>query len=294
MPPDCRPVKEPALIIPYQEAKPDQVYTNPRPACPKSIHGPEKAHSETSKPDFKASRAYSVSTGSCESKGSHDSSIIGIFCIVIVLCIAGFVKWRLPWATSTAEEHSLIMETHDRTDRSGSPKEERQRRDFQRHPNWQWVYSARTTTDLSGQQVQLRELLDERLAQHQSYIAQQQAQELQTAMDTNRLQTPEAAHRRDRERIWAQYQLRSNPEVIPGLGIAGPTSHPLSCYTGEEHTSSTVQAQPPVEPLPAYALRDPLQVEDQSTLYTSDTQFRRAVSAFCRSQPILAAPPYSR
>ncbi|KAI4272844.1 MAG: hypothetical protein LQ337_005033 [Flavoplaca oasis] len=293
MPPDCRPVKEPALIIPYQEARTDQVYVDPRPACPNSFQGPEKAHLEAPRLGCKASEAHGVSTRSLEGKGSRDSSIIAIVCIVIVLCIAGFVKWKQSWATTTANEHSLIMETHDPTVRRESPKDERHQHGIRRHPKRQY-FSARATTDLSGQQIQLRERLDERLAQHQTYVAQQRTQELQASMHKTRLRTPEPAHRRHRERIWEQYQLRSNPEVIAGLGIAGPTSHPLPFYTEEDDTSSIVQGQPFSEPLPAYAWRDPREFEDQSTLYTSDTQFRRAVSAFCRSQPILAASPYSR
>ncbi|KAL8900462.1 MAG: hypothetical protein Q9192_001059 [Flavoplaca navasiana] len=293
MPPDCRPVKEPALVIPYQEVRTDQVNVDPRPACPNSLQGPEKAHLEASKLGCIASEAHSVSTGSYESKGSRDSSTIAIVCIVIVLCIAGFMKWKQSWATTTANEHSLIMETHDRTGPSENPKDKRHRHGIRRHPKRQY-FSARTTTDLSGQQVQLRERLDERLAQHQTYLAQQRAQEFQASMHKTGLRTPEAAHRRDRERIWEQYQLRSDPEVIAGLGIARSTSHSLPFYTEEDDTSSIVQAQPSTEPLPAYAWRDPLRFEDQSTLYTSDTQFRRAVSAFCRSQPIVAASPYSR
>ncbi|KAL8863956.1 MAG: hypothetical protein Q9198_010204 [Flavoplaca austrocitrina] len=293
MPSDCKPVKEPALIIPYQKARTDQVNVVPRPACPNSLQGPEKAYLEASKPGCIASEAHGVSTGLCESKDSRDSSIIAIVCIVIVLCIAGFVKWKQSWATTTANEHSLILETHDRTGRSESPKDERHRHSIRRHPKRQY-FSARATTDLSGQQVQLRERLDERLALHQTYLSQQRAQELQASMHRTGLRTPEAAHRRDRERIWQQYQLRSNPEVLAGLGIARPTSHPSPFYTEQDDTSSIFQAQPSTEPLPAYAWRDPLEFEDQSTLYSSDTQLRRAVSAFCRSQPIVAASRYSR
>ncbi|KAI4273653.1 MAG: hypothetical protein L6R38_006282 [Xanthoria sp. 2 TBL-2021] len=284
MPPALQPPEGRASISPYPQARYDiilyQELTSSKP-----IQSLNRAQPEASKTGCNGSKTHSSDIGSCEVKGSHDSSIIAIVCIVIVLCVAGFVKWKHSWAITAAEGHIQFGETQDRNHRSGRPKREQQEQSIRRHSHRQRDFSTRTTTDLSGQQLQLRERLDERLARHKSVIAQQRAQEIQASLGTNRLGTPEAAHLRDRERVWEQYQLRSDQDIIAGLEVATPMAHQLPFSTGEDDTSSVIRTQPSLETLPEYALEDPLKIEDQSTtLYTSERQFRRTVYSFCRWQ----------
>lgn len=88
------------------------------------------------------------------------------------------------------------------------------------------------------------------------------------ALRANSLGTPEAAHLRDRERVWEQYQLRSDQDIIVGLEIARSMAHQLPFGTGEDDTSNVIRTQLSVETLPEYALEDPLSTEDQAVVYS--------------------------
>ena len=213
-------------------------------------------------------KTHSRDTRSCEIQSSHDSSIIAIVCIVVVLCVAGFVKWKRSWAATATERHDQFGAWQVRSQRRGRPTRERQEHNLQRHSYQQRGLSTRTTTDLSGQQHLLRECLDERLARYRSVIAQQRAQEIQVALRANSLGTPEAAHLRDRERVWEQYQLRSDQDILAGLEIARSMAHQLPFGTGEDDTSNVNRTQPSVETLPEYALEDPFSTEDQAVVYS--------------------------
>ncbi|KAL8656827.1 MAG: hypothetical protein Q9226_002543 [Calogaya cf. arnoldii] len=267
MPPTFPVPEEIASISPYRQAR---FYNtlNQKSTSAKPLQSLSKAQARASETDCNGSKTHNNDTGSCESEGLDESSIIAIVCIVIVLCVVGYWQWRQSWAATATRKRA-------RNHRRERVKSNRQDYGARRHPH------RRPTTDLSGQQLQLRERLDERLARyerHEIINAQQQAQELQTSLNRNRLGTPEAAHLRDRERVWEQYRMRSDQDMIAGLENPRSMAHQLPFNAVEDDPDRVIRAQPSVETLPEYAVADPLTSEVRSTVYNSDGQPRRTVN----------------
>ncbi|KAL8995074.1 MAG: hypothetical protein Q9169_005110 [Polycauliona sp. 2 TL-2023] len=253
MPPACNPPENSASVTPYLAARTADIQSNPALAATLEA-------SETSYNGFMANGNNPMSCESNDVNVSSITAIIAIIGVVVVRCIAGFVKWNHSWDTTDAERDSPVMERRYPNRHSRGPNREQQEDDVRRHSYRQWGISARATTDLSGQQVQLQEHLDERRARNQ------RDQELQAPLDTIRLQTSEAAQRRDRERIWEQYQLRSNQDIIAGLEIAGSMDRQVPLRSGENNVSSIVGTRASLETLPRYTLEDPLKFHDQTAL----------------------------
>ncbi|KAL9585620.1 MAG: hypothetical protein Q9203_004177 [Teloschistes exilis] len=93
---------------------------------------------------------------------------------------------------------------------------------------------ARAATDLSQQQHHLAS----RLSQLQSLLEQQGRAAGALAVHT-RVRTLEAAHVRDREREWEQYQLRSNQDMLSGLERMGSIIYQMqwneeACQLGDD------------------------------------------------------------
>ncbi|KAL8771615.1 MAG: hypothetical protein Q9209_003058 [Squamulea sp. 1 TL-2023] len=268
MPPVLQTLKEPTSS--YCQAK-DDLILHPMPTCFQSVQVLHKVRPEASIVDCKGYKIRGIDTGPCGSRVVNESSIIAIICVVMICCVAGFLKFKHSSVKDGAEGDTQVGQRRDHSHQSGRRKKERQdhvlhcaRNDGRRQRN----LSARTITDLSGQQHQLREHLAEFLARHQSVLTQQRALDIQTSFDMSGLETPAAAHLGNRERDWEQYQLRSNQEIIAGLEIPRSVVCQMHSNTEANYSSSVARAQSSFETLPEYALEDPLNIEEQTPAYT--------------------------
>ncbi|KAL8780811.1 MAG: hypothetical protein Q9213_006284 [Squamulea squamosa] len=240
------------------------------PTCSQSVQVLHQVRPEASSIDCKGYKIRGIGTGPCGSRIINESSIIAIICVVTICCVAGFLKFKHSPVRDAAEGDTQMGHKRDRSHHSRRHKKERRGYVIQypRHDrSRQWNLSARTITDLSEQQHQLREHLAELLARHQSVPTEQRAPDVQTSVDIGRLRTPEAAYLGNRERDWDQYQLRSNQEIIAGLEIPGSVVHQMHSYTEADYMSSVARAQLSFETLPEYALEGPLNIEEQAPAY---------------------------
>ena len=271
MPPVFQAPEEPALTFSFRQVR-DNVILQQKSISSQSVRILDRVRPKSSELGCKGYSVSGIDTGPCRSRVVSDSSIIAILCVIATLCVAGFVKLKHSWITTAAERRTRNMERQDRSYHSGRRRRERREHNVRRHlQGRQRDLSARTITDLSGQQLQLREHLAQLLARHESVLAQQRAQGLQASTDMSRLRTPGAAHLRDRERDWEEYQLRSNQEILAGLENTRSIIPQVFSSEGVHYPSNVLRVQPSLETLPEYALEDPLRTQQQAPLNTTES-----------------------
>ncbi|KAL8861643.1 MAG: hypothetical protein Q9178_001844 [Gyalolechia marmorata] len=264
MPPVFQAPEEPALTFSFRQVR-DNVILQQKAISSQSVQVLDRVRPQSSKPGCKGYNVSGIGTGPCRSRVVSDPSIIAILCVIATLCVAGFVKLKHSGITTAAERRTRNLERQDWDYYSGRRRRERREHTVRQHlQGRQRDLSARTITDLSGQQLQLRERLAELLARHESVLAQQRAQGLQPSTDMSRLRTPEAAHLRDRERDWEQYQLRSNQEILAGLENTRLINPQVFSNEAVHYPSNLLRVQPSLETLPEYALEDPLGTQPAS------------------------------
>lgn len=110
---------------------------------------------------------------------------------------------------------------------------------------------ARAATDLSQQQHHLAS----HLSQLQTLLEQQGRAAEALAVHT-RVRTLEAAHLRDREREWEQYQLRSNQDILSGLERMGAIIHQMQSNEEGRQLDDASRLQLPMELPPTYSADD--------------------------------------
>ncbi|KAL8941961.1 MAG: hypothetical protein Q9216_001941 [Gyalolechia sp. 2 TL-2023] len=232
----------------------------------------KEARSELSKADCKNYKLRGIDTGPCGNSVINYTSISLIVFIVASICLAVYLKTCRSRRKSPRKIRPQPAISPYQIEFSARQKREQQERvmqqrldDERRRQN----IPARAVTDLSEQQTQLAEHLNQLQEELETALQQQQRRDNETMADGSRLLAPESAHLRARERDWERYQMRSNQDIMARLEHAGSIIQRIRSNEEEHQAASTSWRQHRVsEPLPEYAFEDPLADEIRVPAYT--------------------------
>ncbi|KAL9595506.1 MAG: hypothetical protein Q9219_006404 [cf. Caloplaca sp. 3 TL-2023] len=219
--------------------------------------------SENSKTNCKGYKLRGIDTGPCGNSIVNYASIALIIFVVSSLCFALYMKTFRPKPTTSADARSQpVINPYQALDLERQKREQRERavqqhlQDERRRQN----IPARAVTDVSSQQGQLAERLNQLQEQLGSALRERERRDQEALANGSGPLAPEAAHLRARERHWERYQLRSVEDITAWLECADPLLQAMRS-DGDESTlprTSGRGGRRGSEPLPEYAIEDPL------------------------------------
>ncbi|KAL8718795.1 MAG: hypothetical protein Q9225_004105 [Loekoesia sp. 1 TL-2023] len=228
--------------------------------------------SESSEADCKGYKLRGIDTGPCGNSVINYTSISLIIFVVVSLCLATYMKISRSKRTALADVRPQpVINPYQNQHRERQKREQQERtiqqrlHDERRRQN----IPARAVTDLSGQQTQLAERLNQLQEQLESALQEQESRANEAVADGSGPLAPEAAHIPGREREWERYQMRSNQDIMTRLERAGSIIQRIRSNEEESRGPNTPWLQRQVsEQLPEYAAEDPLADQISAPAYT--------------------------
>ncbi|KAI4170075.1 MAG: hypothetical protein LQ343_005216 [Gyalolechia ehrenbergii] len=232
----------------------------------------KEVRSESSKAECKDYKLRGIDTGPCGNSAINYTSISLIIFVVASICLAVYLKTSRARRKPSVNVRPQPVIGPYQTEHGARQKREQQERviqqrldDERRRQN----IPARAVTDLSGQQTQLAERLNQLQQELETALEQQQRRGNEALADDSGLMAPDTVHLRTRERDWERYQMRSNQDIMARLEHAGSIIQRIRSNEEENQSTNTARRQHQVpESLPEYAVEDPLADQTRVPAYT--------------------------